>query len=82
MLSWVLFRLRNALIAAMVLAVVATVGYVVLEGFGWVDALYMPVITLGTVGYGETEPLDTAGRFLTIGVIIVASPCSCTPGRS
>ena len=65
-----LFRLRNALLAVAVLAVVATVGYVVLEGYGWVDALYMTVITLGTIGYGEVRPLDTAGRFLTIGVII------------
>jgi voltage-gated potassium channel len=70
LLSWVLFRLRNALIAVVVLAVVATVGYVALEGYGWVDALYMTVITLGTIGYGEVRPLDTAGRFLTIGVIV------------
>lgn len=31
----------------------------------------MTVITLGTAGYGETHPLHTAGRVLTIGVIIV-----------
>jgi voltage-gated potassium channel len=66
----VLFRLRNALIAVVVLAVVATVGYVALEGYGWVDALYMTVITLGTIGYGEVRPLDTSGKFFTIGVII------------
>jgi len=70
LLSWLLFRLRNALIAGVVLAAVATVGYVVLEGYGWVDALYMTVITLGTVGYGEVRPLDTSGRFFTIGVIV------------
>jgi voltage-gated potassium channel len=70
LLSWVLFRLRNALIAGVILAVVATVGYVALEGYGWVDALYMTVITLGTIGYGEVRPLDTAGRFFTIGVIV------------
>src|SRR5438105_13476786 len=68
LLSWVLFRLRNALIAVVVLAVVATLGYVALEGYGWVDALYMTVITLGTIGYGEVRPLETAGRFFTIGV--------------
>ena len=28
-------------------------------------------ITLGTVDYGETRPLDTTGRALTIGVIII-----------
>jgi voltage-gated potassium channel len=70
LLSWVLYRLRNALVAGLVLGVVATVGYMLLDGYGWVDALYMTVVTLGTVGYGEVRPLDTAGRFFTIGVII------------
>ena len=31
----------------------------------------MTVITLGTVGYGETRPLHTAGRVMTIGIIII-----------
>jgi voltage-gated potassium channel len=55
-----------------VLAGLATFAYVTVEGFGWIDALYMTVITLGTVGYGETQPLDAKGRVFTIGVIIIA----------
>src|SRR5262245_39836250 len=43
-----------------------TVGYVVVEGWGWFDALYMSVITLTTVGYGETHALSTAGRAFTM----------------
>lgn len=70
LLSWAVFRLRNALITMLFVAVLATVGYMTIEGYGWVDALYMTVITLGTIGYGEVRPLDTAGQFLTIGVII------------
>ena len=66
-----MFRLRWALLVILGLASVATVGYVVMEGYGWIDALYMTVITLGTVGYGETRPLDTTGRLFTIGVIII-----------
>jgi hypothetical protein len=27
----------------------------------WLDALYMTVITLGTIGYGEVHPLGTDG---------------------
>jgi voltage-gated potassium channel len=53
------------------LAVVATLGYVLVEGYGWLDAVYMTVITLGTVGYGEIRPLDGIGRVFTMGVIIV-----------
>ena len=40
-----------------------------LEGWGAVDALYMTVITLGTVGFGEVHPLSNAGRLFTIVLI-------------
>jgi voltage-gated potassium channel len=67
----VLYRLRWALLATFILALLATVGYVTISGYGWIDALYMTVITLGTVGYGEIHTLDTAGRMMTIGVIVI-----------
>jgi voltage-gated potassium channel len=35
----------------------------------FIDALYMTVITITTVGYGEVKPLDNAGRLFTIGLI-------------
>lgn len=69
MLALVMYRLRWAVLAILVLVLVATVGYVVVEAYGWIDALYMTVITLATVGYVEVHPLDTAGRLFTIGVI-------------
>ncbi|MCI0523934.1 MAG: potassium channel protein [Acidobacteria bacterium] len=48
-----------------------TAGYRALEGWSWFDGLYMTVITLATIGYGETHPLTTAGRVFTIVLIIV-----------
>lgn len=66
-----LYRLRWALFATVAIAALATVGYVVTDGYGWLDALYMTAITLGTVGYGEVHPLGTAGRLLTIALIVV-----------
>ncbi|MCA1692503.1 MAG: potassium channel protein [Actinobacteria bacterium] len=48
-----------------------TAGYMVLEGYGFVDALYMTVTTLTTVGFGEIEPLGTRGRIFTITLIAV-----------
>jgi voltage-gated potassium channel len=51
--------------------VYGTAGFMVLEGFGFVDAVYMTVTTLTTVGFGEIEPLSTAGRLFTITLIAV-----------
>ncbi|MEL6667517.1 MAG: potassium channel protein [Bacteroidota bacterium] len=40
-------------------------GYVLIEGYAWVDAFYMSIITLSTVGFGELEPLSASGRVFT-----------------
>jgi len=70
--GFVLYQLRWALVALIVLFAGATIGYVVIDGFSWLDAAYMTVITLSTVGYGEVHHLDSAGRLFTIGVIIAS----------
>jgi len=48
---------------------VGTGGYVYIEGWHWIDALYMTIITLATIGYGETHPLSMQGRVFTIFLI-------------
>ncbi len=54
----------------LLLIAVGTVGYHGIEGWSYFDALYMTVITLGTVGFGETHALGTQGRVFTIGLIL------------
>lgn len=48
-----------------------TLWYWLVEGWSWEDAVYMTVITLATVGYGETRPLDNQGRLFTIVLILM-----------
>jgi len=58
-------------VLALVLALVyGTAGYMALIGFGFVDALYMTVTTVTTVGFGEIQPLGTGGRLFTLSVIL------------
>ncbi len=64
-------RLRSILIVAFSLFLVSSAGYMLLEGYTPVEAVYMTVITLSTVGFGEVRPLSDAGRLFTVGVIIV-----------
>ena len=43
-----------------------TTGYMVIEGWDILDALYMTVITMGTVGYREVHEISKIGRLFTI----------------
>ncbi len=47
------------------------VGYMVIEGWNLLDALYMTVTTLTTVGYSEIHELSNPGRIFTIVLIII-----------
>ncbi len=49
---------------------VGTIGYCVLEDMTLLDALYMTVTTISTVGFGEVHPLSRMGRACTIGLIL------------
>lgn len=64
-------RLRSALLLLIATFLVGVVGYQLSEGWSTFDALYMTVITLATVGYGETHPLSPPGRVFTIALIMV-----------
>lgn len=60
---------REILLATLALVVVIAIGtggYVLLEGWPWLDGLYMTFITLSTIGFGEVRPLSPLGRFFTI----------------
>ena len=65
------FRIRNKLLFSVAIffgvCLIGVLGYYVLFGWGLMNAIYMVVITIFGVGYGETEPVDqTAERIFTI----------------
>jgi len=68
-------RIQKELMAgALALAgifLIGTLWYSLVEGWKWEDAAYMTVITLATVGYGETHPLGSRGRLFTIALILM-----------
>jgi voltage-gated potassium channel len=54
-----------------VLLFFGTIGYMIIEGYSFLEAFYMTVITVGTVGYLEVHPLSEAGRIFTIFIILI-----------
>lgn len=62
-------RIRRLVLVPVVILIVGTVAYPLLEGPPWTlfDGLYMTVITLTTLGYGEIpQPLSWQGRSFTM----------------
>lgn len=53
------------------LVILGTAGYIIVEGWGVLDALYMTIISITTVGYGEVRPLSPAGRIFTMVFLIM-----------
>lgn len=76
---------RHLLGGALALGCVVVSGilwYRVIEGWTWLDAAYMAVITLATVGFAEVQPLGARGRLFTIililmGVVVIAYILNC-----
>jgi voltage-gated potassium channel len=63
-------RVQGALLALVIIAAAGVFGYMVFEGWGFTDALYMTVITLTTVGYREVRTLDATGQLWTMFLLI------------
>lgn len=62
-------RVRTAALLLLGVIAAGTAGYALIEGWQFLDSLYMTVITIGTVGYREVAPLSDAGRVFTIVLI-------------
>ncbi len=63
-------RLRQGLIILGSIIAAGTIGYMLIEGWSPIDAIFMTMITISTVGYGEVNPLSHAGRVFSIFLIV------------
>ncbi len=62
--------LRGAFLLAVTI-LIGTVGFVLVEDYPPLDALYMTMITISTVGYGEVHDLSPSGQVMVMVLIIV-----------
>lgn len=65
-------RFFLSLVFVTTVVIVGSIGYVFIEGYTWVEAFYMTVITVSTVGFREVQPLSDTGMIFT-SVLIISS---------
>jgi voltage-gated potassium channel len=68
----ILFKQSNLLVIYLLTAllVFGISGYMLIEGWTFIEALYMTVITMATIGFSEVRPLSTGGRIFTLTLIV------------
>ncbi|NOQ86524.1 MAG: response regulator [Deltaproteobacteria bacterium] len=64
-------RIVIALILCLAIIAIGTSGYMLIEGYTLFEGLYMSIITITTVGFGEVKPLSGVGRGFTIFLILI-----------
>lgn len=62
-------EVQGVLTLALVLILLATVFYWLVEGWTLLDSAYFAVVTIATVGYGDFSPQTSIGKIFTIGYI-------------
>ncbi|RKY29110.1 MAG: potassium channel protein, partial [Candidatus Omnitrophota bacterium] len=63
-------KISLAFLLLLFLVSLGTFGYIYIEGFSFLESLYMTVITISTVGFQELRPLSWQGKLFTIFLII------------
>ncbi|MBT4290440.1 MAG: response regulator [Deltaproteobacteria bacterium] len=64
-------RVFTALSLLLTIITFGTVGYVLIENYTVVEAFYMVIISITTVGFGEVKPLSDIGRLFTAVLILI-----------
>ena len=64
-------HLRISIALAISTFAFGVIGYIVVEGWSMIDAIYMTAITLSTVGFSEVHSLSTVGRVFTVILVII-----------
>ena len=68
------FRSKIYVAVFLVLAMLVTgiVGFRIFAHYTWVDSIYMTIITISTVGFGEVAPLNENAKIFTVVLILTS----------
>ena len=65
-------KIYTAIALLLMILLIGILGFRILSHYSWVDALYMTIITITTVGFGEVQPLDEVSKIFTVFLIVTS----------
>ena len=65
-------NIKTAIFLLILLLFTGAVGFRLMSDYSWVDAIYMTVITVTTVGFAEVQPLDPHAKIFTVFLILTS----------
>ena len=65
-------KINTAVSLLILLLFTGIIGFKLMSNYSWLDAVYMTVITVTTVGFGEVQPLDTQAKIFTVFLILTS----------
>jgi len=66
------YRLLQPFLVLHLIILIGILGYIIIEGYNFIEALYMTTIAITTVGFGEVRPLSNVGRLFTVFLLITS----------
>ena len=65
-------KTKTAIVLLILLLFIGVLGFRLISNYSWIDAVYMTVITVTTVGFGEVHPLDSQAKIFTVFLILTS----------
>ncbi len=65
-------KINTAIFLLCILLIIGVVGFKIMSNLSWIDSIYMTVITITTVGFGEVQPLDDESKIFTVFLILTS----------
>ena len=65
-------KLYFSVVLIFIIICIGVIGFIVIEHYNFLDAFYMTIITVATVGFQEVHPLDDQGKLFTAFLIITS----------
>ena len=63
-------KIYTALLLLILVLFIGILGFRIIADYTWIDAIYMTVITITTVGFEEVNPLDNTSKIFTVFLIL------------